>query len=74
MSVGCPPKDSYVLILSFPSVWLCQVNSEREETLTNHKRPNRAEMGACPNLEAGGEMVGGGGAEKEMETSAWLMA
>lgn len=36
------PKESYVLILSFPSVWLCQVNSEGEETLTNPERPSRA--------------------------------
>lgn len=50
---GMSPKESYVLILSFPSVWLCQVNSEREETLTNTERPNRAEMEACPDQEAG---------------------
>lgn len=49
---GMSPKESYVLILSFPSVWLCQVNSEKEETLTNPERPNRAEMEACPDEEA----------------------
>lgn len=46
------PKESRVLILSFPSVWLCQVNSEKEETLTNPERPNRAEMEACPDDKA----------------------
>ena len=56
------PKESYVLILSFPSVWLCQVNSEREETLTNPERPNRAEMEACPDQEAGGKAGPGQGA------------
>lgn len=49
------PKESYVLILSFPSVWLCQVNSEKEEILTNPERPNRAEMEACPDEEAEGQ-------------------
>ena len=51
---GMSPKESYVLILSFPSVWLCQVSSEREETLTNPERPNRAKMEACPDQEAVG--------------------
>lgn len=51
---GMSPKESYVLILSFPSVWLCQVSSEREETLTNPERPNRAKMEACPDQEAAG--------------------
>lgn len=58
---GMSPKESYVLILSFPSVWLCQVNSEREETLTNPERPNRAEMEACPDQEAGGQAGAGAG-------------
>lgn len=49
------PKESYVLILSFPSVWFCQVNSEKEETLTHPERPNRAEMEACPDEEAEGQ-------------------
>lgn len=49
------PKESYVLILSFPSVWLCQVNSEKEETVTNPERPNRAEMEACPDGKAEGQ-------------------
>lgn len=57
---GMSPKESYVLILSFPSVWLCQVNSEREETLTNPERPNRAQMEACPDQEAGGKAGAGG--------------
>lgn len=66
------PKESYVLILSFPSVWLRQVNSEREETLTNPERPNRAEMGACPDQEVG---VGAGDPTGlEMGARAWLMA
>lgn len=51
---GMSPKESRVLVLSFPSVWLCQVNSEKEETLTNPERPNRAEMEACPDEEAEG--------------------
>ena len=52
---GMSPKKSYVLILSFPSVWLCQVNSEKEEILTNPERPSRAEMEACPDEEAEGQ-------------------
>ena len=51
---GMSPKESYVLILSFPAVWLCQVKSEREKTLTNPERPNRAEMEACLDQEAEG--------------------
>ncbi|KAF6125138.1 hypothetical protein HJG60_009682 [Phyllostomus discolor] len=39
---GMSPKESCVLILSFPSVWLCQVKSEGGETLTNPERPSRA--------------------------------
>lgn len=62
------PKESYVLILSFPSVWLCQVNSEKEEILTNPERPNRVEMEACPDEEAEG--LAGVGA-REHPPLAW---
>lgn len=49
------------LFLSFPSVWLCQANSEREETLTNPERPGRAEMEGCPDQEVGDRQGLGGG-------------
>lgn len=62
------PKESYVLILSFPSVWLCQVNSEKEEILTNPERPNRAEMEACPDEEAEGQA---GVGARERPPLAW---
>lgn len=61
------PKESCVLILSFPSVWLCQVNSEKEETLTNPERPSRAEMEACPD----GEAEGWAGMGAKDPTLAW---
>lgn len=57
--MGCPQRKAYVLILSFPSVWLCQVKERKENT----DQPWEAQKGR----DGGLPRPGGGGAGRGWE-------